>query len=144
MSKIKIDCGKLFAAMSFSLVFALLMSLACFDASCQEIRNNILRLHIVANSDSVADQKVKLVVRDALLSEFGDLFDGASTIDQAEQVANLNITKLQKIAKNALEKQDEISKTQTGELKLYIPKKAYFTADKETPSEEKTTVAEQK
>lgn len=46
------------------------------------------------------------------------------------------------LAKNALEKQDEISKTQTGVLKLYIPKKAYFTPDKEIPTEEKTTVKE--
>lgn len=46
------------------------------------------------------------------------------------------------LAKNALEKQDEISKTQTGKLQLAISKKAYFTPDKDVPGEEKTTVAD--
>ncbi len=39
------------------------------------------------------------------------------------------------LAKNALSKQDEVSKTQTGKLELAISKKAYFTADKEATTE---------
>ena len=99
----KIDSKRLFAAISFSLVFAILMSLACFDASCEQVRENVLRLHIIANSDSDADQKVKLSVRDSLLNEFGDLFDGATTIKEAESLAQENIEKLQQIAKQTLE-----------------------------------------
>jgi len=99
----KIDSKRLFAAISFSLVFAILMSLACFDASCEQVRENVLRLHIIANSDSDADQKVKLAVRDALLSEFSNLFDGASTLEEAGTLAEENIPKLQQIAKSTLE-----------------------------------------
>ena len=89
----KIDSKRLFAAISFSLVFSILMSLACFDASCEQVRDKVLRLHIIANSDSNADQKVKIKVRDALLSEFGNLFDGASTLEEAEILAEENIPK---------------------------------------------------
>ena len=99
----KIDSKRLFAAISFSLVFSILMSLACFDASCEQVRDNLLRLHIIANSDSNADQKVKIKVRDALLSEFGNLFEGASSLDEAEALAKINIPKLQQIAKSTLE-----------------------------------------
>lgn len=43
------------------------------------------------------------------------------------------------LAKNALAKQDEVSKTQKGRLELAISKKAYFTADEEIPDKEKTS-----
>ena len=39
-----------------------------------EIRSETLRLHIIANSDSEADQELKLKVRDAVLSSTGELF----------------------------------------------------------------------
>lgn len=48
------------------------------------------------------------------------------------------------LAKNALEKQDEISKTQTGKLQLAISKKAFFTPDKDVPEKETTTAPESK
>ncbi len=99
----KIDSKRLFAAISFSLVFSILMSLACFDASCEQVRENVLRLHIIANSDSDDDQKVKIAVRDALLCEFSNLFDGAVSLDEAETLAKKNALKLQQIAKSTLE-----------------------------------------
>ncbi len=42
----------------------------------------VLRLHVVANSDSEEDQRVKLLVRDALLQEFAP----AGSLDEAEEV----------------------------------------------------------
>lgn len=45
----------------------------------------ILRLHIVANSDSEEDQRVKLLVRDALLEKFSP----ATSMQQAEELVLL-------------------------------------------------------
>lgn len=63
-----------------SLVIALIVSvlLPCFSfaSDCRDIRNDVLRLHILANSDSEEDQNVKLMVRDALLSSGDELFEG--------------------------------------------------------------------
>lgn len=39
-----------------------------------QLRENVLRLHILADSDSESDQKLKLMVRDAILEESGDIF----------------------------------------------------------------------
>ena len=38
-------------------------------ANAQMQRGEVLRLHIIANSDSAADQRVKLLVRDAILAD---------------------------------------------------------------------------
>ena len=62
---------KLTVAICMGLVVSILTSMASFDASCVEIKENLLRLHIVANSDSEHDQALKLKVRDKML-EIGD------------------------------------------------------------------------
>ncbi len=55
--------------------------LACFllqnlqlAQDCEALRENTLRLHILANSDSPEDQLVKLAVRDRILEESKQLF----------------------------------------------------------------------
>ena len=48
--------------------------LAGFGQRCGQVREEVLRLHILANSDSEADQAVKLKVRDAVLEATGELF----------------------------------------------------------------------
>ena len=56
-----------------------LMRQADFSATCTRVRDDTLRLHIVANSDSEADQKVKLLVRDALLEQVAALAKGCDS-----------------------------------------------------------------
>jgi|GEM_PF-445643 len=47
-------------------------------------RDQVIRLHVVANSDSERDQEIKRAVRDAILDEVTPLFTGTETIDAAE------------------------------------------------------------
>ena len=51
----------------------------------RELREGLLRLHVVGASDSAADQEVKLLVRDAVLASLeeglGDLTDPAAAYD---------------------------------------------------------------
>lgn len=79
------------------------------------------------------------------LTDINMVYDGRIKVHVGEMSDEENgVTAWRKLqlAKNALAKQDEVSKTQTGKLELAISKKAYFTADKEVPTEEKTTVNE--
>ena len=57
----------------FGLIFAILLSFARFDAACSDVRNNVVRLHIIANSNSSADQELKLKIRDEILKN-SDIF----------------------------------------------------------------------
>lgn len=64
----------------------LLLSFDSFAAQCAVVRQNTLRLHIIANSDSTEDQQHKLLVRDALLDTYSELL-GGSNADQAARFA---------------------------------------------------------
>ena len=56
---------------------------AVLQAQSQRMADKIIRLHVVANSDTRADQAVKLAVRDAVLREAGRVLDGAEDPKQA-------------------------------------------------------------
>ena len=56
---------------------------AALQAQSQRMAEKIIRLHVVANSDSGADQAVKLCVRDAVLREAQRALSGASDAKQA-------------------------------------------------------------
>ena len=61
--------GKWMKAIACGLLLCLCISLCGFSAECGEIRERVLRLHILANSDSGEDQQLKLKVRDAVVRE---------------------------------------------------------------------------
>lgn len=61
-----------------------------FARECEEIPQEVLRLHIPANSDSEYDQSMKLAVRDFVLEEYGTLLADSDNVgDAAEQVREL-------------------------------------------------------
>ena len=55
-----------------------------FENDCKGIREEILRLHVIANSDSDSDQQLKLSVRDAVLRAGKTVFTGSEDIISAE------------------------------------------------------------
>lgn len=89
-------------ALAVGLVFAVLLSMVSFDACCEDLRENVFRLHIIANSDGDKDQAVKLAVRDALLRESGDLFLAADDLNTAKLLAERNVEVIEKIANETL------------------------------------------
>ena len=79
------------------------LSLAQFDVACEDLRQNVLRLHIIANSDSEADQALKLKVRDGILNASGDLFGTTDNIDFAIMTVENNLEELKGIASEIIE-----------------------------------------
>lgn len=68
----------------------LLGSFGAFARECDEIPQEVLRLHIPANSDSEYDQAVKLKVRDYILEEYGAQLSGCvSRAEAVEEVRRL-------------------------------------------------------
>ena len=49
-------------------VYVLIAASSYTKAVCTDIANNVFRLHVIANSDSEEDQKLKYIVRDSILS----------------------------------------------------------------------------
>lgn len=90
------------AAVLFGLIFAIFMSMANFDAECDTLRKNILRLHIIANSDSASDQSVKLAVRDAVLEHTSGIFEDGTDIEAAQGAVSKAIPELEGCADGIL------------------------------------------
>ena len=61
--------NRLEAAIGLGLVLAVGISLFQFEAACAAVRGEVLRIHILADSDAEADQALKLQVRDAVLED---------------------------------------------------------------------------
>lgn len=86
----------------FGLVCAIVLSFARFDARCNELRQGVLRLHIVANSNSNIDQNLKLAVRDEILKNSTEIFKDCHTVDDAIITANNSIQAINEIANNII------------------------------------------
>lgn len=90
-----------------SLLGGLLISIlfgqfAVFAETSAEVRNDTLRLHILAASDSAEDQRLKMLVRDALLEEEGALLVQASDKQQALALARQALPRFEATARRTL------------------------------------------
>lgn len=86
----------------FGLICAVVLSFARFEARCDELRQNVLRLHIIANSDSDTDQNLKLAVRDEILKNSVDIFKECDDVDSACVAAMAQTQTLQSIANGVI------------------------------------------
>lgn len=73
-----------------------------FSASCEEVRGEVLRLHIPANSDSNEDQTIKLRFRDALLERFGGELSDCCDLESASALAEEKIPEIERFANEFL------------------------------------------
>ena len=51
------------------------------DGQQSALADKVIRLHVIANSDSETDQALKLQVRDRILAEAGDLVPPGATLE---------------------------------------------------------------
>lgn len=91
------------ASVAISLILSVVLSVVGFGFECKNIRNNVVRLHILANSNKTEDQNIKLVVRDALLNCGSELFSGNVRVENAEIILNDQKDFLLSVVNNALE-----------------------------------------
>lgn len=85
----------------------LIVSLLCASVNdvyghYENITQNVLRLHIPANSDSDEDQQVKLAVRDELISRSEDIFADCITREEVLAAASDNLDQFESIADEVL------------------------------------------
>lgn len=78
------DCAMILGAV-LAMVFC---GFSAFAKDCEEKPNEVLRMHILANSDSAEDQELKYRLRDHILVTFGKVFDGCRSYEDAVQTAS--------------------------------------------------------
>jgi len=67
-----------------------------------ELYDKVIRLHVLANSDSEEDQALKLTVRDAVLKKTEGLLQNAASREQAEEIVRTALPQIEETAKSAL------------------------------------------
>ena len=72
-------------------------------ADRQQLHEELIRLHVVANSDTEADQAVKLQVRDAVIKSLEEELKNVADVEQAKAYIRENLPKIQQIANQTLE-----------------------------------------
>ena len=77
------------------MAFAILLTIGMWASVTQSaLADEVLRLHVVANSDSDADQAVKLQVRDAILAAATPYLDGVQGQEEAQQALEPHLNEL--------------------------------------------------
>jgi len=71
-------------------------------ADREQLDTELIRLHVVANSDSDTDQSVKLRVRDAVVESLTEAMADISDIDEAKAYLRENLPKIEQTAKTCL------------------------------------------
>ena len=93
---------KIELALISGLIISIVFNVFSFAFSCEKIKKDVLRLHIIANSNSTFDQRLKIKVRDEILKSGYDVFCGNETLEQAKAKIASNLDNIRKIAKNTL------------------------------------------
>ena len=68
----------------------------------EDISENVFRLHIIANSDSVEDQTLKLKVRDKILALSESLYNNCSSVEEAVRISDENKNLIKETAQKVL------------------------------------------
>lgn len=69
----------------------------------EQLNEELIRLHVVANSDSEEDQNIKLRVRDAVVSSLQSDLENVADVASAKAYLQENLPKIQKIANETLD-----------------------------------------
>lgn len=70
----------------------------------EKIYDSVVRLHVLANSDSEEDQALKLEVRDAILEITAPLLEACSGRDEAEAILRAHLQELTEAAQAVIER----------------------------------------
>jgi len=106
----------------------LLASFTSFAQECSRIRGEVLRLHVLANSDSEEDQELKLAVRDAVLEGTGEIFTQAPGKAFVQETAQEHLELVRSIAQAVVDSRGYDYTVQVAIVNMYFETRTYQAA----------------
>ncbi len=125
---------KKFICINSALLLAVTISLVYYFAAYESISGNVIRLHILPNSNLAEDMEMKLAVRDELLSAMS----GKLTLGSSKAEVAGSTKKIEKIANDYLARHNAPYSAQVRLENTFIPRKSY--ADITMPAGEYTAI----
>lgn len=106
-------------------ILAVTASFFPFAAASAGLSDAVVRLHVVANSDREEDQRVKLLVRDAVLKEAAGWYGEAETLEEANAALCVHLGAIESAANEALQKSGSSDKAKVQMTDQYFPTRDY-------------------
>lgn len=106
-------------------VLAALCSFFPFAAACGQLPRDVVRLHVVANSNGAEDQAVKLLVRDAVLEEAARWYQGAGSMEEASSQLCTHLQSIAGAARQVLREQGVDYSATAQMTEMYFPTRDY-------------------
>lgn len=91
----------------------------------QGIAGEILRFHVIANSDSKEDQALKLKVRDAVVEYMKSLLEGAEDLEETKGRVAERLADIEELARRIVEKEQAGYPVHAELTECYFPRKSY-------------------
>lgn len=115
------------------IMFALLLVLAfnkevhkTQETSLQQgIAEEILRFHVLANSDSTEDQQLKMQVKEAVLEYMSSYLDGNENLEETRQIVQSHLQDIQEYAMTVVREKGYDYSIQAELATCYFPVKTY-------------------
>ncbi len=95
------------------------------SAMSRDISDNVLRLHILAESDNDYDQALKIKVRDRILSDFGNRFASVKSRKESISLAEELLPEIELAAKDEIIKQGYDYSAKASLEEVSFPTKTY-------------------
>lgn len=106
-------------------LYIFLLSFNYTQAVSSDLSDSVLRLHIIANSDSEADQKLKLQVRDNILKYMNSLTADSNSKTDVISIVSSNLDSFKKIALNTIKENGYDYDVNIKIGNFYFPTKTY-------------------
>lgn len=104
-------------------------SMTAFSSECAAIRDEVLRLHVLAHSDSEQDQQLKLSVRDRILQESNQMFYDLNSFDGAKASIEAELAAIERIARDEVQRQGYDYPVSVELLRMFFTNRMYGTLE---------------
>ena len=109
------------------LVFVCFVTLADLVSDKTQLRDSLIRLHVVGASNAADDQAVKLRVRDAVMAWIQREMRGIDSIDDARTYLRSHLADLESVANGTLEENGVTDRASVSFLEEEFPVREYDT-----------------
>lgn len=88
----------------------------------EDIANKVLRFHVRANSDTLEDQELKLMVRDGIIRYLEPVLMGSHDVSESREILSTHFSQIEQAAKQVI-----LDNGQSYDVKVYLTEE-YFPA----------------
>ena len=126
-----LSCKRKYGLLLAAVLLGLLASVLCAFRTGRErglqesIARQVIRFHILANSDEEEDQELKLQVRDVILKQLELLLEDSGSVEESRAIIRENLESIEETAEAAVRSRGFFYPVHAGLVRDEFPQKTY-------------------